>query len=144
MTNGQSTVANADCYDRRGWAGFEVRRRAGDPSTLPRPIASPARTEPVDHVGRSTPIHIFRERFVRVVLLGSMLKPEVWIGCEPSAESSRCCGIGMKETDFDRSRAQDYARAEELKDQGQRFHNFLYAELCWYLETRSILTEGSR
>jgi hypothetical protein len=52
--------------------------------------------------------------------------------------------LATKETDFDRAREQNYARAEELEEQGQRFQNFLDRELCWYFETRHFLKGGSR
>ena len=77
---------------------------------------------------------------MRVVLFGSMLKPEV----DRLSDVDVAVELATKETDFDRAREQNYVRAEELEAQGQRFQNFLDRELCWYLETRRFLKGGSR
>lgn len=82
----------------------------------------------------------FLGKVVRVVLFGSMLKPEV----VRLSDVDVAVELATKETDFDQAREQNYARAEELEDQGQRFQNFLDREICWYFETRRFLKGGSR
>jgi predicted nucleotidyltransferase len=82
----------------------------------------------------------FLGKVVRVVLFGSMLKPEV----VRLSDVDVAVELATKETDFDRAREQNYLRAEELEEEGQRFQTFLDRELCWYFETRRFLKGGSR
>ena len=82
----------------------------------------------------------FLGKVVRVVLFGSMLKPEV----DRLSDVDVAVELATKDADFDRAREQNYRRAEELEEKGQRFQNFLDREFCWYLETRRFLKGGSR
>jgi predicted nucleotidyltransferase len=77
----------------------------------------------------------------RVVLFGSMLRPEVkWL-----SDVDLAVQIEAKEKDFDRLRAQTMRRVEELAAQGHCFRGgFLEQEAWWYFETRRFLKGGSR
>src|ERR1035437_2948354 len=76
----------------------------------------------------------------RVVLFGSMLKPEV----ERLSDVDLAVELVSKEVDFDRARLKNQQRAEELADQGRGFRNFLEWEACWYLESFRYLKGRSR
>lgn len=91
----------------------------------------------VEHVNRES---YFLGKVVRVVLFGSMLKPEI----VRLSDVDLAVELVTKEADFDRAREQNYRRAEELEEKGQRFQNFLDREFCWYLETRNFLKGGNR
>src|SRR5207249_11438445 len=72
----------------------------------------------------------FLGNVTRVVLFGSMLKPEV----ERLSDVDMAVELASKEADFDRARAKNYERVEKLATQGYRFGNFLERECCWYWE----------
>jgi predicted nucleotidyltransferase len=82
----------------------------------------------------------FLGKVVRVVLFGSMLKPEVM----RLSDVDLAVELATKEIDFDRAREQNYRRAEELAEKGKQFRNVIEWELCWYFETRHFLKGGSR
>src|SRR5258708_5618306 len=52
--------------------------------------------------------------------------------------------LGDKEADFDKWRAQNAERVEQLTELGRRFRNFLEQEFCWFLETFQFLKGRSR
>ena len=82
----------------------------------------------------------FLGKVTRVVLFGSMLKPEV----ERFSDVDLAVELMSKEADFDRARARNYERVEELSAQGHRFRNFLEQEGCWYWEVFGFLKRQSR
>ena len=82
----------------------------------------------------------FLGKVVRVVLFGSMLKPEV----VRLSDVDLAVELVTKEADFDRAREENYRRAEELVDKGHRFRNVVELEFCWQLETFRYLKGGSR
>lgn len=82
----------------------------------------------------------FLAKVTRVVLFGSMLKPEV----ERLSDVDLAVGLAAKEVDFDLAREQNRQRAEELAGQGRRFQNFLEWEACWYWEAFQYLKGRSR
>ena len=82
----------------------------------------------------------FLAKATRVVLFGSMLKPDV----ERLSDVDLAVELVSKEVDFDRARLKNQQRAEELADQGRRFQNFLESEGCWYFEAFRYLKGGSR
>jgi hypothetical protein len=77
----------------------------------------------------------FLGRVTRVVLFGSMLKPEV----ERLSDVDLAVELASKEEDFDRMRARNYECVEELCAQGHRFRNFLEQEGYWYGEVFGFL-----
>ena len=60
----------------------------------------------------------------RVVLFGSMLNPEV----RRLSDVDVAVELTPKEADYDRARALNRRRVEELPKQGRQFRNFLEAE----------------
>lgn len=58
---------------------------------------------------------------IRVVLFGSMLKPET----ERLSDVDLAVELASKEVDFDRARLKNQQRAEKLADQGRGCRNFL-------------------
>jgi predicted nucleotidyltransferase len=82
----------------------------------------------------------FLGKVTRVVLFGSMLKPEV----ERLSDVDLAVEVASKEADFDRARVKNYERVEKLAGQGHRFRNFLEQEGCWYWEVFGYLKGHSR
>jgi predicted nucleotidyltransferase len=82
----------------------------------------------------------FLAKVTRLVLFGSMLKPEV----VRLSDVDLAVGLAPKEVDLDLARERNLQRAEELANQGRRFHNFLEWEACWYFETFQYLKGRSR
>jgi len=82
----------------------------------------------------------FLGRVKRVILFGSMLKPEV----ERLSDVDLAVELTSKEEDFDRARVKNYERVEELAVRGHRFRNFLEQEGCWYWEVFGFLKRQSR
>jgi len=82
----------------------------------------------------------FLGKVTKVVLFGSMLKPEV----ERLSDVDLAVELAPKEKDFDRARVRNYERVEELAAQGHRFRNFLDREGCWYWEVFGFLKAQSR
>lgn len=82
----------------------------------------------------------FLGKVTKVVLFGSILKPEV----ERLSDVDLAVELAPKEDDFDRARAGNYQRVEELALQGHRFRNFLDREGCWYWEVFGFLKGQSR
>lgn len=105
-----------------------------------RTTAERALAQFLDRVERVNRDSYFLGKVVRVVLFGSMLKPEV----VRLSDVDIAVEVVAKEIDRDRAREQNHRRAEELAEKGQRFRNFLDWELCWYFETRHFLKGRSR
>src|ERR1017187_7338098 len=82
----------------------------------------------------------FLAEATRVVLFGSMLKPEV----QRLSDVDLAVELVSKEVDFDRARLKNRQRAEELADQGRGSRNFLEWEACWYLESFTYRSEERR
>ena len=82
----------------------------------------------------------FLGKVVRVVLFGSMLKPEV----VRFSDVDLAVELAPKEPDGERAREQNRRRAEELAERGKQFRNVVEWEFCWYFETRQFLKGGSR
>jgi predicted nucleotidyltransferase len=82
----------------------------------------------------------FLAKVTRVVLFGSMLKPEV----ERLSDVDVAVELTRKEPDFERAQEQNQQRAEELANHGRRFQNVLEWECCWYWEAFRFLKGRSR
>jgi len=82
----------------------------------------------------------FLAKVTRLVLFGSMLRPEV----ERLSDVDLAVELARKEADFERARLLNYQRAEELAAQGRRLRNFLEWEICGHLETFRFLKGRSR
>jgi predicted nucleotidyltransferase len=82
----------------------------------------------------------FLGKVTRVVLFGSMLKPEA----ERLSDVDLAVEVASKETGFDRARIKNYERVEKLAMQGHRFRNFVEQEGCWYWEVFGFLKGRSR
>ena len=82
----------------------------------------------------------FLAKAIRVVLFGSMLKPEI----ERLSDVDLAVELASKEVDFERARLKNQQRAEELADRGRGYRNFLEWEGCWYFEAFRYLKGRSR
>jgi predicted nucleotidyltransferase len=82
----------------------------------------------------------FLGKVTKVVLFGSMLKPEA----QRLSDVDLAVELASKEEDFDRARAKNYERIKELTAKGHRFRNFLDQEGCWYWEVFGFLKRKSR
>src|ERR1700688_892749 len=82
----------------------------------------------------------FLGKVTRVVLFGSMLKPQV----ERLSDVDLAVELASKEKDFDRARVKNYERVEDLATQGHRFRNLIEQEACWYWEVFGFLKGRSR
>jgi predicted nucleotidyltransferase len=82
----------------------------------------------------------FLGKVTRVVLFGSMLKPEV----ERVSDVDLAVEIVEKEADSNLSRSKNYDRVEELAAAGHRFRNVVEMAGCWHLEVFRFLKGRSR
>jgi len=82
----------------------------------------------------------FLAKATRVVLFGSMLKPEV----ERLSDVDLAVELTRKEPDFERAQEQNQQRAEELANMGRSFRNVLEWEFCWHGEAFRFLKGRSR
>jgi predicted nucleotidyltransferase len=105
-----------------------------------RVTAEKALVQFLERVARVNEDPYFLARVTKVVLFGSMLKPEV----ERLSDVDLAVQLAQKETDVDRAREQSLKRAEEMAIMGHRFRHFLEMEGCWYLETFRFLKGRSR
>jgi predicted nucleotidyltransferase len=105
-----------------------------------RATAEKALAEFLERVTQVNEDPYFLAKATRVVLFGSMLKPEV----ERLSDVDLAVQLVSKEVDFDRARLKNQQRAEELADQGRGFRNFLEWEGCWYFEAFRYLKGRSR
>jgi predicted nucleotidyltransferase len=105
-----------------------------------RATAEKALSEFLDRVARVNEDPYFLAKVTKVVLFGSMLKPEV----ERLSDVDVAIELTRKEADLDRASLQNRQRAEELAAGGKRFRNIVEVEFCWHLETFKFLKGGSR
>ena len=82
----------------------------------------------------------FLAKVTRVVLFGSMLKPEV----ERLNDVDLAVELTRKEPGYEQALEQNQQRAEELASIGRRFRNFLEVEGNWYWEAFRFLKGRSR
>ena len=82
----------------------------------------------------------FLAKVTRVVLFGSMLKPET----DRLSDVDLAVELASKEADRNRARVKNYERVEKLARQGQHFRNFVEQEGCWYWEVFGFLKGRSR
>jgi predicted nucleotidyltransferase len=82
----------------------------------------------------------FLGKVTRVVLFGSMLKPEA----ERLSDVDVAVELASREADCDRARVKNYERVEKMAAEGHRFRNFLEQEGCWYWEVFGFLKGRSR
>src|ERR1039458_6717595 len=82
---------------------------------------SKALAEFLDRVEQVNRDPYFLGKAIRVVLFGSMLKPEFM----RLSDVDLAVELVTKEADFDRARQQNYRRAEELAEEGKQFRNLL-------------------
>ena len=107
---------------------------------ISRATADRALVQFLDRVIRVNRDPYFLARVTRLVLYGSMLRPEVeWL-----SDVDVAVQLEAKEKDFDRLRAQTLDRVDDLAARGHRFRDFLEREAWWYFETRRFLKGGSR
>jgi len=105
-----------------------------------RATAERALAQFLDRVMRVDHDPYFLARVTRVVLFGSMLKPEM----QRLSDVDLAVELAPKEADYERARALNRQRAEELASRGHQFRNFLEVEHCWHRETFKFLKSRSR
>jgi hypothetical protein len=74
------------------------------------------------------------------VLFGSTLDPDV----QRLSDVDVAVELTPKEADYDRARALNRRRVEDLGTEGRQFRNFLEMELWWHRETFQFLKGRSR
>jgi predicted nucleotidyltransferase len=113
-------------------------------ATAARPVtratAERALSEFLERVNEVNQNPYFLAKVTRVVLFGSMLKPEV----ERLSDVDVAVELTRKDPDFERARGQNQRRAEELANLGRGFRNVLEWEGCWYWEAFRFLKGRSR
>lgn len=82
----------------------------------------------------------FLARVARVVLFGSMLNPEM----QRLSDVDVAVELAPKEPNYDRARALNRRRVEQLAREGRQFRSFLEMELWWHRETFQFLKGRSR
>ena len=105
-----------------------------------RATAEKALAEFLERVTQVNEDPYFLAEATRVVLFGSMLKPEV----ERLSDVDLAVELVSKEVDCDLASLKNRQRAEELADRGRRFRNFLEWEFCWHWEAFRYLKGRSR
>jgi predicted nucleotidyltransferase len=94
----------------------------------------------LDRVRRVEQDPYFLAKVTRLILFGSLLKPEA----QRLSDVDLAVELVPKETDNKRAQVLNRQRAEELADRGHRFRSFLEVEHCWHRETFKFLKGGSR
>jgi predicted nucleotidyltransferase len=107
---------------------------------ITRPTAEKALAQFLERVTQVNEDPYFLARATRVVLFGSLLKPDV----ERLSDVDLAVELTNKESDFQLAQAQNQQRAEELANRGRRFRNILEWEACGYLEALQYLKGRSR
>ena len=125
------------------WAVTQAGRTFSSASAakpVTRATAEAALAQFLDRVAEANRNPYYLAKVTKVVLFGSMLKPEVerLSGVDLAVELTR------KEPDFDRASLQNRQRVEELSAQGRHFRNILEVEFHWHIETFTFLKGGSR
>jgi len=105
-----------------------------------RTTAARALAQLLERVAKVNGDPYFLARVNRVVLFGSLLRPEV----ERLSDVDVAVELIEKETDWDRAREKNDERVQELLAQGRRFRGFLDVAACWHMETFWFLKGGSR
>lgn len=105
-----------------------------------RATAEKALAEFLDRVRRVDQDPCFLAKVTRLVLFGSMLKPEV----QRLSDVDLAVELTAKEADYERAQVLNRQRAEELASRGHQFRSFLEVEHCWHRETFKFLKGRSR
>ena len=124
--------------DTDRWTVTQAGRTMAAASAAPRisrATAEKALAQFMERVARVNTDPYFLARVKRLVLYGSMLRPEA----ERLSDVDLAVQLETKEKDPDRLRAQTLRRVEELAANGHRFRDFLEEAACWYFETRRFL-----
>ena len=124
------------CITQAGQA-FSIATAA---KPITRATAEEALQQFLDRVEQVNKDPYFLGKVTRLVLFGSMLKPEV----ERLSDVDLAVELTSKEADMDRARARNYDRVEDLIRRGHRFRNFMERESCWCWEVFGHLKGRSR
>jgi predicted nucleotidyltransferase len=127
----------------RGWSLTQAGRAyavATAAQRVTRATAQEALDRFMERVARVNTDPYFLGKVTRVVLFGSMLKPET----ERPSDVDLAVEVAAKETGHDRLTELNYDRVEDLMMQGHRFRNTLEIAACWYREVFRFLKGGSR
>jgi predicted nucleotidyltransferase len=128
---------------RNAWKVSQAGQTLSSATAAKRVTRATAQQALQQFVGRVEKVNndpYFPGNVTRVVLFGSMLKP----GGERLSDVDQAVELARKEEDFDRARASNYVRVEELATRGHRFQNFIEQEGCWYWEVFGFLKGRSR
>jgi len=105
-----------------------------------RATAERALAQLLDRVRRVDQDPYFLAKVTRLVLFGSMLKPEV----QRLSDVDLAVELAPKEADYEHAQVLNRQRAEELASRGHQFRSFLEVEHCWHRETFQFLKGRSR
>jgi predicted nucleotidyltransferase len=133
-------VAEEPVFGSSAWRTARTLSSATAAERVTRATAEKALQQFLGRVEQVNNNPYFLGKVIRVVLFGSMLKPEV----ERLSDVDLAVELASKEADFDHARAKNYERVEKLAIQGHRFRNFLEQEGCWYWEVFRFLKGQSR
>jgi predicted nucleotidyltransferase len=128
---------------RAGWGLTQAGVRfsvatAAKPVT--RATAERALAQFLNRVRRAEQDPYFLARPIRVVLYGSVLKPDV----ERLSDVDLAVQLVPKEADPERAQLLNQERVEELAARGHEFRNILEVAHCWHRETFKFLKGRSR
>jgi predicted nucleotidyltransferase len=138
-------IGGADRRSRTRWlVHYPKAGQSFSIATAAKPItratAEKALQQFFDRVEQVNEDPYFLGKVTRLVLFGSLLKPEV----ERLSDVDLAVELTSKEADLDRARARNYERVEDLTGRGHRFRNFMEQEFCWYWEAFGYLKGRSR
>lgn len=105
-----------------------------------RATAEQALAQFLDRVQRVDEDPYFLAKAIRVVLYGSMLKPDV----QRLSDVDLAVQLVPKEADPERAQVLNKERVEDLAARGHEFRNILEVAHCWYRETFKFLQSRSR
>ncbi len=132
-----------EAVGRDAWRVTQAGQTLSSATAAKRVTRAKAQKALQEFIGRVEQVNndpYFLGKVTRVVLFGSMLKPEV----ERLSDVDLAVEVASKEADFDLARVKNYERVEKLTTQGHRFRNFLEREGCWYWEVFGFLKGQSR
>lgn len=128
---------------RAGWGLTQAGVRfsvATAAKPITRATADQALAQFLDRVRRADQDPYFMAKPIRVVLYGSMLKPDV----ERLSDVDLAVQLVPKEADRERAQLLNQERVEELAARGHEFRSILDVGHCWHWETFKFLKSRSR
>src|ERR1035438_10107540 len=113
-----------EAVGRDAWRVTQAGQTLSSATAAKRVTRATAQKALQEFIGRVEQVNndpYFLGKVTRVILFGSMLKPEV----ERLSDVDLAVEVASRDADFDRACVKNYERAEELATRGHRFRNFL-------------------